>query len=48
MLVIQELTDIDGIEHKPLRITGDQDKIEVRDDALIDRKWTEYLMKTLF
>lgn len=48
MLVIQELTDIDGIEHKPLRITGDQDRIEVRDNALTERKWKKYLMKTLF
>lgn len=29
MLVIQELTDIDGIEHKPLRITGEPDRVEV-------------------
>ena len=30
MFVVQELIDIDGIEHKPLKISGDPDKVEVR------------------
>ncbi|CAF1487448.1 unnamed protein product [Adineta ricciae] len=28
MYVVQETTDIDGIEHKPLRIMGDPDRVE--------------------
>lgn len=30
MFVVQETKDIDGIEHKPLRIIGESDRIEVR------------------
>ena len=30
MFVGQETSEIDGIEHKPLKITGDADKVEVR------------------
>ena len=30
MYVGQETIDIDGIEHKPLKLTGEPDKIEVR------------------
>lgn len=30
MFVGQEITEIDGIEHKPLKLSGDSDKVEVR------------------
>jgi hypothetical protein len=30
MYVAQDTTDIDGIEHKPLKMTGESDKVEVR------------------
>ena len=29
MFVGQDIIEIDGIEHKPLRLTGDPDKVEV-------------------
>jgi len=29
MYVAQETTDIDGIEHKPLKMTGEADNLEV-------------------
>lgn len=29
MFVVQEIIDIDGIEHKPLKITGDSERVEV-------------------
>jgi hypothetical protein len=29
MFVGQDTTDIDGIEHKPLKLTGEADKVEV-------------------
>lgn len=35
MFVGQEISEIDGIEHKPLKLTGESDKVEVcqeRDD----------------
>jgi hypothetical protein len=35
MYVGQETTDIDGIEHKPLKMTGEADKVEVKE---IERK----------
>ena len=31
MYVGQDIIDIDGIEHKPLKLTGEPDKIEVRE-----------------
>jgi len=31
MYVAQETSDIDGIEHKPLKMTGEADKVEVRE-----------------
>jgi hypothetical protein len=30
MYVAQETSDVDGIEHKPLRIMGESDRVEVR------------------
>jgi hypothetical protein len=30
MYVVQDSADVDGIEHKPLRIMGEPDRIEVR------------------
>jgi hypothetical protein len=30
MYVAQDTTEIDGIEHKPLRIMGESDRVEVR------------------
>ena len=30
MYVVQDSSDIDGIEHKPLRIMGESDRVEVR------------------
>ena len=29
MFVVQEIVNIDGIEHKPLKITGDSERLEV-------------------
>jgi hypothetical protein len=30
MYVVQDSSDIDGIEHKPLRIMGESDRVDVR------------------
>ena len=30
MYVVQDSSDVDGIEHKPLRIMGESDRVEVR------------------
>jgi hypothetical protein len=32
MFVAQDTTEIDGIEHKPLKMTGEADKVEVREN----------------
>jgi len=37
LFVGQETIDIDGIEHKPLKITGDADKAEVSESMKYDR-----------
>ncbi len=34
MYVAQDTTDIDGIEHKPLKMTGEADKVEVRNKKM--------------
>lgn len=36
MYVAQETTDIDGIEHKPLRMTGEADKLERAKQYILD------------
>ena len=35
MHVIQESIDVDGIEHKPLKIMGDADRVEVGMDLML-------------
>lgn len=40
MYVAQETTDIDGIEHKPLKMSGESDKVDVRNE--------KYLKKILY
>jgi hypothetical protein len=38
MYVAQETTDIDGIEHKPLKMTGESDKVEVMEKNFCEKK----------
>ena len=38
MYVAQETTDIDGIEHKPLKMTGESDKVEVTEKIFFEQK----------
>jgi hypothetical protein len=36
MYVAQETSDIDGIEHKPLKMTGEADKVERAKQYILD------------
>lgn len=38
MFVGQEISEIDGIEHKPLKLTGESDKVEVRGETYVRKR----------